>query len=287
MPYMWWKFYHPLRIPSMINRIILITILLLQSCYCIAQSNQEEFSFSDEIEDSISALYIKPIPKPEMLLKRIVERLQFDQKREHDVGRYLVEATFSQGTLVPFSASLVISAERGIGLEKIKKEKFSYEGPYTLAQQDTFMISDFLVQFAALSPLHAHKAYWEEYKAMSPLANTKETMRCYDVTADSIADEKGRAVLRFRFEWKKRQRKDFDWERYQGEITGSAYFNSRTLQLKQFKGEAHLPSFKYSTRLRYMVDYHKSSKSPVLKQITILGTKDDMVMRATVREFDE
>lgn len=267
----------------------LLSILLLLAWVPGAALGQNPLDslFSVEKEDSISALYIKPIPKPEMLLKRIVERLQFDQKREHDVGRYLVEATFSQGTLVPFSASLVISAERGIGLEKIKKEKFSYEGPYTLAQQDTSMISDFLVQFAALSPLHAHKAYWEEYKAVSPLANTKETMRCYDVTADSIADEKGRAVLRFRFEWKKRQRKDFDWERYQGEITGSAYFNSRTLQLKQFKGEAHLPSFKYSTRLRYMVDYHKSSKSPVLKQITILGTKDDMVMRATVREFDE
>lgn len=247
----------------------------------------QDSSFWDEKEDSISALYIKPIPKPEKLLKSVIERLQFDLKRKHSVKRYQVGAIFSQDPLTPFSASLIISAERGVGLEKIKKEEFRYEGPYSLALEDTSMISCFLLQFASLSPVHAHKAYFETYMAMSPLANAKETMRCYDVAADSIADGMGRAVLRFRFKWKKTQHRDFDWGRYQGEITGTAYFDSRTLQLKQFKGEAHLPSLKYDTRLHYQVDYYERSKTPILKQINVVGTKDDMVMKATVRKLDE
>ena len=74
----------------------------------------------------------------------------------------------------------------------------------------------------------------------------------------------------------------FNWEFHTGEISGTAYFDAPTLRLTQFKGEAFLPSG-YETRLRYQVDYYEKSGTPILKQIKIVGTKDDMIMQATVK----
>lgn len=262
-------------------------LLFLWSLFWLISASSQELLDSvqlmAEIEDSISSLYIKPIQKPEKLLKRVIERLQYDLRQKHEVGKFRVDANFSQGALTPFSVSCIIFAEAGVGLDKVHVEAFNYEGPYELALADSIQIKRFLLQFATLSPVHAHKVHWETYKAMSPLVNHKETMKCYNVTADSIADGSGRSVIRFRFNWKSQQRKDFDWERYNGEIIGVAYFDSHTLRLKQFKGGAYLPSLKYITRLYFQNDYEEKGKTPVLKQITISGTKSDMEMRATVQ----
>lgn len=261
----------------------LLPILLLLWAAQVYSQEPLDTTFMEK-EDSISALYIKPIRKPEKLLKRVIERLQYDLQLKHEVRKFQIDANFSQGALVPFSASCIVSAEAGVGLENVHLDEFNYEGPYELALADSIYIKHFLLQFVTLSPIHAHKAYWETYKAKSPLLNHKETMRWYNVTADSIADEKGRSVIRFRFNWKSKQRADFDWEHYNGEIIGLAYFDSRTLRLKQFKGGAYLPSLKYITRLYFQNDYEEKSKTPVVKQITVSGTKDDMVMKATVQK---
>lgn len=259
-------------------------LLLLWAVQAFSQEPLDSTKLMAEMEDSVSALYIKPIRKPEKLLKRVIERLQYDLQQKHEVRKFQVDANFSQGTLLPFSASCIVSAEAGVGLEKVHLDEFNYEGPYKLALVDSVDIKHFLLQFATLSPVHAQKAHWETYKAKSPLVNYKETMRWYNVTADSIADEKGRSVIRFRFNWKRKQRADFDWEHYYGEIIGIAYFDSRTLRLKQFKGGAYLPSLKYITRLYFQNDYEEKGKTPVLKQITVSGTKDDMVMKAIVQK---
>ena len=243
--------------------------------------------YSTEIEDSISSLFIKPIRKPEKLLKHIIERLQLDLQQKHEVKDYQVDANFSQDTLTPFVAGCIVSAEAGVGLDKVQLSEFFYKGPYELALADSAYIQSYLIQFATLSPVHAHKAYWESYKAMSPLVNFKETIRCYDVRADSIGDASGRNRLRFLFTWKKKQRKDFDWEHYQGNISGTAYFDSRTLRLKEFKGIAFIPSLQYIPRLQYQIEYEEKGRTPVVRQINIVGAKDNMLMEATVRRFNE
>jgi hypothetical protein len=265
------------------KRVLLLLCVLLWVFSASSQELPDSAKLMAEMEDSISSLYIKPIRKPEKLLKRIIQRLQYDLQQKHEVGKFRVDANFSQDTLTPFSASCVVSAEAGVGLDKVEVETFNYEGPYELTSTDSIDIKHFLLQFATLSPVHAHKAHWETYKAKSSLVNYKETMKCYNVTADSIADGSGRSVIRFRFNWKKKQGADFDWEQYNGEIIGIAYFDSRTLQLKRFKGGAYLPSLKYITRLYFQNDYEEKGKTPVLKQINVSGTKSDMEMKATVQ----
>ena len=260
----------------------LLTLLFLLWTAQIYSQEPLDSAFLAEKEDSISSLYIKPIRKPEKLLRRIISRIQMDMKQKHEVCRYQVETTFSQGTLAPFFASMLISAEAGVGLEKVRQDAFRYDGPYTLEEQDTMQIKAFLIQFATLSPVHAHKAYWNNYLAWTPLSNAKETIERYNITADSIADAKGRSVLRLRFASKKKRREDFDWEYYFGEITGTAYLDSRSLRLLRFNGEAFLPSLRYETRLRYQVTYEQGGTWPVVKSIVIDGTKDDMVLKATV-----
>ena len=265
------------------ERTFFFVFFLLLGCTSGAQEPADGLpSWEEETEDSISALLIKPIRKPERLLRQIIMRLGYDAEKKHEVGLYKVDATFNQDYLVPFSASLLFTAEAGVGLEKVKVEEFSYYGTYELSQRDSGQITGHLLQFATLSPVHAHKALYG-YEAMSPLMNAKETLRCYDVTADSIADAKGRTVLRFRFSWKEKQRKDFDWGRYQGHIAGTAYFDSRSLAIRQFKGEAHLPSLKYITHLNYRVIYGRREGQPVVRHISVDGEKEDMQMKATVQ----
>ena len=236
-----------------------------------------------EIEDSLSLLYIKPIQQSERLLKPIIERMKMDLTQKHEAGLFRVDAQFIQPAQQPFSVGMVIKAEPGITLENVQPEVFDYDGPYGLVAQDSDLIHACLLQFATMSPVHVHKAYYPERKAMSPLTDFKQTIRCFDVTADSIGDETGRTRLRFRFKWKKHQPKDFDWERYNGEITGTAYFNPRSLRLTLFSGEAYLPSLKYVTRLKYVVQYDELQKTPAVRSIEVWGTKDDMEMKAMLQ----
>ncbi len=259
--------------------------VFLALLWCVGASSQVpwEFAYPDvEMEDSISSLAIKPIQKPARLLKNVIERLGRDLEQEHKVREYRVEATFWQETLVPFSFSCTLSAKAGVGLENVEIETFNYEGPYELNAADTTNLKYFLLQFATLSPVHAHKAYWPGSLAKSPLLKYRETKASYDVSAYSIGDETGRGIYRLHFDKKKGQGRESSGREYpSGEITGTAYFDCRSLRLKEFKGEALLPSA-YVTRLRYHIDYYEHGKTPVVKQIRIAGTKDNMIMQATV-----
>ena len=241
-----------------------------------------DFAYPDEKEDSISALSIKPVPKPEKLLKQIIRRLRLDLEQKHKTRKYKVEATFWQEALVPFSFGCTLSAEAGVGLNKVELGELWYEGPYELNNQDTIQLRAFLYQFATLSPIHAHKTYSERSLANSPLLKYRDTKDNYNVSAYTISDETGRGVHRFQFAWKKGHSMDFNWEFHTGEISGTAYFDGLTLRLTQFKGEAFLPSG-YETRLRYQVEYYEKSGTPILKQIKIVGRKDDMIIQATVK----
>lgn len=262
----------------------LFVLILILTTTALESSGQVpwDFAYPDEKEDSISSLSIKPVPKPEKLLKQIIQRMELDLQQKHKVRKYKVEATFWQEALVPFSFGCMLSAEAGVGLNKVKLEDLWYEGPYELNGQDTLQLTAFLRQFATLSPIHAHKTYWEQSLAKSPLLKYKDTKDNYNVSAYTISDETGRGVHRFQFAWKKEHDKEFRSIFHTGEISGTAYFDAPTLCLTQFKGEAFLPS-SYDTRLRYQIDYYEKSKTPILKQIKIVGTKDDMIMQATVK----
>ena len=263
------------------KRILPILFLLL-AVNAFGQTPLDSI-FPMETEDSVSALAIKPITKPEKLLKQVIERLQLDLQQKHKVRKYRIEATFWQETLVPFSFGCTLSAEAGVGLEKVELDELWYEGPYELNAVDTAHLKAFLRQFATLSPVHAHKVYSEYGKAASPLLKYKDTRNMYNVKAFDIDDASGRGVYRFQFIWAKGQPKDiFERAVNKGEITGTAYFDHSSLRLKDFKGEAHFLT-KYDTRLRYQIDYYEKTKTPILRQIRIAGTRDNMLMQATVR----
>ena len=272
---------------------IFVSCMFAQSIW--AQISSDTFLL-DEKQDSILPLLIKPIKREctKDLLKRVIERIQYDLRQPNNrktkddadckVRKYQVDASFNQDPLLPFSASLLFTAEAGIGLKNVKEERISFEGTNELTPQDCSLIKSNLIQFVTLSPIHAHKAYWESYRAVSPLLDAKETMRCYDVTADSIADAKGRSVLRIHFTWKTKQDKFFCWELYQGHISGTAFFDSQSLRLKQFSGMANMPSAKYLTSLHYNIEYSKKGKRPVVRRIQVTGTKGNMTMKANVQE---
>ena len=254
----------------------IIITLLVWSLSASSQELSDSAYWETEMEDSVSSFAIKPIKRPKKLLKQVIEKIILDAHQKPKTNRYQIEATFGEGSPSSFAVTCNFSAEAGFGLEKLKLEKFHYEGPLKLTLRDTISIESFLLNWAAVNPVRMHKEYfsWNEIKSSNDiLKKTIEGLDEHIITAYNISDASGRAVYRISFEPKKRKY-------YATEITGTAYFDSTTLRMTQFKGETHVG---YGSRIRYQIDYEEKGKTPVVKQINMIGAKDDMIMKATVR----
>lgn len=246
----------------------------------IAQVPSDSAYFGTEMEGSVSAMTIKPIKHSKKLLKQVIERILIDIRQKHNRNKYQIEATFGEDSSTPFSASCIFSAEAGYNLENVKMEEFHYEGPFILTRQDTVSIESLIMAWATINPIRGHKMYfsWNEVKSpQDMLRKTIEGFDGYNITAYCISDDAGSGVYRISFVPEKK--------RYYGtSIKGTAYFDCSTLRMTQFKGETNLPNYK--SHLRYQIDYNVKGKTPVVKQMNIVGTKDDMVIKATIQRIE-
>ena len=69
-----------------------------------------------------------------------------------------------------------------------------------------------------------------------------------------------------------------------GELTGSAYVDSRTLRLTQFKGNARLPTELHTIRIRYQNDYDEDKGLPVLQQTKLVWEAKGTKINATIQK---
>ena len=72
-----------------------------------------------------------------------------------------------------------------------------------------------------------------------------------------------------------------------GEVTGMAYFDSRTLHITKFKGRARLISDQHVILLRYNIDYDITDNKSVLRRIKIEWDAGGTLINATVRRYLE
>lgn len=291
----------------MYNRVLFFIIMLLSAVITSAQEPLESSFFADR-EDSISALAIKPVKKPYKLLKKVIKQLQLDSQQRPDVCKYNINATFRRDALESFSVNRSVTAEAGIDLkrEDVKKTReFCYIGSYELHRQDSSFIRGYLNQFALLSPNHVpymnavlvgKTSPYPSFRSLGiylgevlyPLKKYKTTSCYYNVTAYSIDDASGRGTYRLHFVRNREKHtvkyagKVYDL----GEVTGTAYFDSHTLHIMQFKGKARLLSHQHVVHLRYHIDYDATGGTPVLRRIRIIWEAGGTVIEATVEKVN-
>lgn len=279
------------------------TIILLCFLPWVFSASSQELPDSSyweaEMEDSISSFTFKRLKstQADKLLWKVIRRCNKDLQQKHEVSKYNIIATFNRDSFPSYSINCVISAEAGIGLEKVKLDEFIYSGMYELTRRDSTYIREYLKTFATLSPINARKTTMgglafvpagSKVGPLSPFLDYSRTTKFYYIGAYSISNEMGRGVYRMVFvRNKKRQLKNVDRRYDPQEITGTAYIDTNTYQLKQFKGKAYLPTLQYDSYLNYQVDYEENCDTPILKQINISWPRGKTLIKATVQIVKE
>lgn len=287
------------------KQLHIIIIMLAWSLSASSQDLSDSTFLDAEMEDTISGMTIKPIKKPQKLLKAIIKQLSQNMEQKSGVWKYKIEYDGNLNTSAPWTVRRNISAETGVRLTTTKEDNFSFEGPYKLTRQDSSYIN-MLLSFTSFSPLLEHVyniSKWQD-PDISLLSAFKKIKNKYNVTVYSITDESGRGVYRVNYSPKKSQVTESNWEIMMYTYTGTAYFDSNTLRLTQVKAvrtrnkapegvsvfsitpisplspsAASLASSTY--RKRYQIDYDGSGTKPIIKQIRIVVTEDNKVIAKT------
>ena len=71
-----------------------------------------------------------------------------------------------------------------------------------------------------------------------------------------------------------------------GEVTGTAYFDGKTMRLMQFKGKARRPTDRYDININYRNDYEDRNDTLVLKRTIIAWKAEGTEIRARVTRQD-
>jgi len=282
---------------------------LISAISAMAHTNQEESSFLREKEDSLSTLSIKPVKHPKSLLKKVIAQFQEDML-QYEEGTYQIDAIFRRDSLAPLSVKCIVPANAGITFDETHPEfyestnNFTCEGPYKLFRSDKTYIGNYLRAFARLSPVRV-PWFWQVpigprlpyfriqgvhlADPLYPLDKYNTTTCYYDISAYHIVDTSGRGVYRFVFDRNEVIRVfKYAGRKYNvGEVTGMAYFDSRTLHITKFKGRARLISDQHVILLRYNIDYDITDNKSVLRRIKIEWDAGGTLINATVRRYLE
>lgn len=286
----------------MIKHSVCFILLLLTVLFTHAQTPLN-FTYSEEMEDSVSALAIKPVKKPKKLLKSIVHKLLLDLEEKAEVSRYQVEIDFNLNTSTPCRARCIISGEAGIRIKKTgEMEDFRYNGPFNLTRQDSSLIClSLMLDSDVNNSILSHIDDISLSEGISKHQALKKLMRAHNVMAYSISDDSGRGVYRINFAPKKKKITEYNQMLLMFTFTGTAYFDSNTLHLTQVKAISTQnienqnvvntairlrPSSATSSSYRnsYQIDYNETGGSPIVEKIrSVILVDNTIVSRTTVQ----
>ena len=256
-------------------------ILLLVAVHGFVQEPLDSAFWDAEMEDSVSAMAIRPVEHPEELLDSIIAQLIRDWEHQPTVAHwYRVENRtfpFPKHPTYPVVSSCIFPAGAGVQLKSLgKSECFSFEGPVKLSPQDSAGIIFGLDIISTHLPIldHVHHLSFDN---QSPKEVFKKLMSLYDVKVYSITDNSGRGVYRVSYTPNKKI-KSYNWNFYSVMVTGSAYFDQKTLRLIHANGEQkycrYYPKLEVSSGGIYQVDYEMEGDTPVLQRAWN-GTKEE------------
>lgn len=264
-----------------IMKRLLFLFSILFSLSAFSQVPLDSAFWDAETEDSVSALAIKPIEKPKKLLDSIITQLIRDWEHQPTIAHwYRVENRtfpFPKRPTYPVVSSCIFPAGAGVELKPSGNfESFSFEGPVKLSSRDSSGILFTLGVFSTHLPIlnHVHHLSFDNQSKKEVF---KKLMRLYDVKVYSITDNSGRGVYRVSYTPNKKITES-NWTYYSLMVTGSAYFDQKTLHLIHANGEQkncrYYPKLKVSSGGFYQVDYEMEGDIPVLQRAWN-GTKEE------------
>ncbi|MBP5390679.1 MAG: hypothetical protein J6Y40_01185 [Bacteroidales bacterium] len=259
-------------------------IMLLLACLppIVAQELSDSAFWDAEMEDSISGMAIMPVKKPKELLDSIIAQLIRDWERKPTVAHwYRVENRtfpFPKHPTYPVVSSYIFPAGSGIILKTIgKPEDFRFEGPVNLTPQDTAGVMFALDILSTSSPIldHVYSRSVSDNKTKGDIF--QKLMSLYDVKVYSITDNSGRGVYRVNYTPNKKITAT-TWMYYEVMVTGTAYFDLKTLRILQAKGDKsycrYYPKREVTQGGSYQIDYEMEGDRPVFKR-KWNGSKDE------------
>ena len=255
-----------------------------------------------EMEDSLSALAIKPVEQPEGLLKQCLNRIKADLKQKHSKRKYLIERQKYNTVKFPFltvSTELIVENDNGITLggEHISEEwgELKAEAPYPLTVAEETNIR-FLLPLIKPSFSHVQRdergyTYWS---MQCPVY--RDLVEFYDIKAYSISDDSGRGV--YRIDLVLREIKTTRYERNLAPKDESIrfYFDKNSLRLIQYIHDSYTaPGHRFGRIVEppglshsYKCDYSAENDSPILIRAQGTTTSGQYILnKSSVRLIEE
>ena len=204
-------------------------LCLLISLFACGQEPSDSVFFH-EMEDSISAMSFVRIKKPKALLDSIIAQVICDSQQKPLVCKYQV-AEKATG-LHQSTYRCEFHAKANIRIKATgEPEEFYYEGTSLLRNYyDTarvcYAMRDFCLEGAYMLLMVQRECMNDETLPQS----FERLMRLHRVKVYRISDESGRGVYRVDF-----SPRNYDWYGFDSRFMGTAYFDIKTLRLKQIK----------------------------------------------------
>ncbi len=247
--------------------------LLLGAVQALAQEPLDSAFLDAEIEDSISAMSIKPIKRPKKLLDSIIVQVILDSEQKPLVCKYRTACTTGLHTSSPTTSSCILHAIANIQVKSTGKgEEFRYDGPRRLTN-----LHDIASVYSALkSCLDGDYMLGLVQKCAdetSVFQSFKYLMSLHHIKVYRISDEKGRGVYRVDFS----PRKNIGYGYHGFKYNGTAYFD-RNFHIKQIETDKIVPSsfdimgrqaetLIHTACQYYRMDFEEVDGKPVVKQI--------------------
>lgn len=248
-------------------------LLLCLLSWVLSASSQEPIdSAFAEMEDSISAIAIKPIKRPKKLLDSIIVQVILDSEQKPLVCKYRTAYTTGLYTSSPNTSSCILHAIANIRIKSTGEgEEFRYEGSRRLTNlYDTASVYSALKAWLEADYM---LGLVQKDSERSVFQGFKYLMSLHHIKVYSISDEKGRGVYRVDFS----PRKNIGYGYCGFKYNGTAYFD-RNFHIKQIETDKIVPSsfdimgrqaetLIHTICQHYRMDFEEVDGKPVVKQI--------------------
>lgn len=248
--------------------------LLLGAVQALAQEPLDSAFLDAEIEDSISAMSIKPIKRPKKLLDSIIVQVILDSEQKPLVCKYRTACTTGLYTSSSTTSSCILHAIANIQVKSTGKgEEFRYDGPRRLTNlHDTASVYSALK--SCLDGDYMLGLVQKCADETSVFQSFKYLMSLHHIKVYRISDEKGRGVYRVDFS----PRKNIGYGYHGFKYNGTAYFDRNSLRLNQIETDKISPSsfdimgrqaetLIHTICQHYRMDFEEVDGKPVVKQI--------------------
>ena len=252
---------------------ILTILLLLTNLSAYSQKIPDSSYWEAEMEDSISAMSFVRIRKPKALLDSIIAQVIRDSQQKPVRSKYQVETIGNLHRSTQNTSRCILHAIANIRIKATGEgEDFHYEGPPHLRN-----LRDTASEYYSLKEIIEgdYMLRLVQKDSRPEILAWKYLMSLHHIKVYSISDESGRGVYRVDFS----PRKHIGYGYCASKFKGTAYFDKKTLRIKQIETDKISPTswditgkrskklLSHTLCLHFRTDYEEVGGTLVVKHI--------------------